>query len=61
MCDGDGKYEMTPLAAIQSATLGAAELMDYSQQHWGSEVGAIDPDRYADIIAAESNPLEDIM
>jgi imidazolonepropionase-like amidohydrolase len=54
------KYGMTPLAAIQSATLGAAELMDYSQERWGSEVGAIDPDRYADIIAVEGSPLEDI-
>lgn len=54
------KYGMTPLEAIQSATVGAAELMDDAQQRWGSEVGAIDPDRYADIIAVEGNPLQDI-
>jgi imidazolonepropionase-like amidohydrolase len=54
------KYGMTPLQAIQAATLGAAELMDYSQQHWADEVGAIDPGRYADIIAVAGNPLDDI-
>lgn len=41
-------------------TLGAAELMDYSQQRWSSEAGAIDPNHYADIIAVEGNPLDDI-
>jgi imidazolonepropionase-like amidohydrolase len=54
------KYGMSPLQAIQSATLGAAELMDYSQEHWADEVGSIDPDKYADIIAVEGNPLDDI-
>jgi imidazolonepropionase-like amidohydrolase len=54
------QYGMTPLEAIQAATIKAAELMDYSQEHWADEVGAIDPDRYADIIAVESSPLDDI-
>lgn len=54
------KYGMTPLQAIQSATLGGAELMDYSQDHWAEEVGSIDPDKYADIIAVQGNPLDDI-
>lgn len=54
------KYGMTPLQAIQAATLNAAEMMDYSQDHWSKEVGAIDPEKYADIIAVEGNPLEDI-
>lgn len=34
--------------------------MDYSQQNWAGEVGAIDPDRYADIITVQGNPLDDI-
>lgn len=54
------KYGMTPLQAIQAATINAAEMMDYSQDHWSKEVGAIDPEKYADIIAVEDNPLEDI-
>ncbi len=54
------KYGMSPLQAIQAATIKAAELMDYSQEHWSKEVGAIDPDKYADIIAVQGNPLDDI-
>ncbi|MGC1105135.1 MAG: amidohydrolase family protein [Candidatus Acidiferrales bacterium] len=54
------KYGMTPLQAIQAATLSAAELMDYSQNHWAEETGSIDPDKYADIIAVDGNPLDDI-
>ncbi|MGC1934747.1 MAG: amidohydrolase family protein, partial [Candidatus Acidiferrales bacterium] len=55
------QYGMSPLAAIQAATLNAAEMMDYSQGHWSDQVGAIDPNKYADIIAVEGNPLDDIM
>lgn len=54
------KYGMSPLQAIQAATINAAELMDYSQEHWSKEVGAIDPEKYADIIAVQGNPLDDI-
>jgi imidazolonepropionase-like amidohydrolase len=74
------KYGMTPLEAIQAATLGAAEVMDpyeptgvsggrqqtkyanpyLSDHYWSRSVGAIDPDKYADIIAVEGNPLDDI-
>ncbi|MGH9709685.1 MAG: amidohydrolase family protein [Candidatus Acidiferrales bacterium] len=54
------KFGMTPLQAIQSATIDAAELMDYSQDHWTQQVGAVDPGKYADIIAVAGNPLDDI-
>lgn len=54
------KYGMSPLLAIQAATINAAALMDYSQEHWSQEVGAIDPEKYADIIAVDGNPLDDI-
>lgn len=49
------KYGMSPLAAIQAATAKAAELMN-----WSDQVGAIEPGKFADIIAVESNPLDDI-
>lgn len=49
------KFGMSPLAAIQAATINAAELMD-----WSDRVGAIEPGKFADIIAVEGNPLEDI-
>ena len=48
-------FGMAPLAAIQSATIRAAELMG-----WADAVGAIEPGKFADIIAVEGNPLEDI-
>lgn len=49
------KLGMAPLAAIQSATLGGAELMG-----WSDQVGAIEPGKFADIIGVAGNPLEDI-
>jgi imidazolonepropionase-like amidohydrolase len=49
------KFGMSPLAAIQSATTRAADLMG-----WSDQVGAIAPGNFADIIATEGNPLEDI-
>ena len=49
------RYGMTPMQAIQSATLVAAELLDAS-----GDIGAIERGRYADIIAVRENPLEDV-
>jgi len=49
------KFGMTPLQAIQSATLNSAELLK-----WQDKVGQIKVGYFADIIAVESNPLEDI-
>ena len=49
------EHGMTPMQAIQSATTVAAELL-----RWEGETGAIAPGYYADIIAVEHNPLEDI-
>jgi imidazolonepropionase-like amidohydrolase len=46
---------MTPLAAVQSATVNAADLMG-----WSAKTGSIDPGHWADIIAVERNPLEDV-
>lgn len=49
------QYGMSPLAALQSATLNAADLM-----RWTDRVGALDPGKWADVIAVQGDPLEDI-
>ncbi|MCE1204423.1 MAG: amidohydrolase family protein [Holophagaceae bacterium] len=48
-------YGMTPLQAIQSATLTAAELL-----RLGGEAGSLEPGRWADVIAVDGDPLTDI-
>jgi imidazolonepropionase-like amidohydrolase len=49
------RYGMTPMQAIQSATLVAAELMG-----WEDRVGSLEPGRLADIVAVEDDALEDV-
>ena len=49
------QYGMTPMEAIQAATVHAAELIG-----WPGDVGAIEAGQYADIIAVRGNPLDDI-
>lgn len=49
------EYGMTPMEAIQAATVHAAELMG-----WPEDVGAVEAGRYADIIAVDGNPLENV-
>ena len=46
---------MTPLVAVQSATINAADLMG-----WSAKTGSIEPGHWADIIAVERNPLDDV-
>ena len=46
---------LTPLQAVQAATIHAAALLDAN-----SDIGAIEAGKYADIIAVRHNPLEDI-
>ncbi len=46
---------MPAMAAIQSATVKAAELLDQADQ-----LGAIEPGKRADIVAVEGNPVDDI-
>ena len=46
---------MTPLAAVQSATINAADLMG-----WSAKTGSIEPGHWADIIAVDRNPLDDV-
>jgi imidazolonepropionase-like amidohydrolase len=49
------RFGMTPLAAIQAATTSAAELMG-----WSDRVGSVAAGKFADLIAVEGNPLDDI-
>jgi len=49
------KHGMTPMQAIQSATVRAAELLG-----WERDVGAIAVGRYADMIAVEGDVLGDV-
>lgn len=46
---------MTPVEAIRAATLGAAELIGIE-----NSAGSIKPGKWADVIAVQSNPLEDV-
>jgi imidazolonepropionase-like amidohydrolase len=49
------KYGMTPMQAIQSATVNAADLIGHSELF-----GSITPGKSADIIAVHGDPLADI-
>jgi imidazolonepropionase-like amidohydrolase len=49
------KLGMTPLQAIQSATVTDAELLG-----WSDKVGSIEQGKWADIIAVDGDPLQDI-
>ena len=49
------KYGMSPLAAIQAGTLHGAKLLA-----WEGQIGALKAGYFADVIAVEGNPLEDI-
>jgi imidazolonepropionase-like amidohydrolase len=46
---------MTPLAALQTATVNAADLMG-----WSAKTGSLEAGKWADIIAVEKNPLDDV-
>jgi imidazolonepropionase-like amidohydrolase len=46
---------MTPMHAIQAATVSAADLIGVS-----SKIGSIKPGKYADIVAVKEDPLQDI-
>jgi imidazolonepropionase-like amidohydrolase len=49
------EWGLTPLQAIQSATIYAADLLG-----WQDRVGSIEPGRFADIIAVIGDPIGDI-
>jgi imidazolonepropionase-like amidohydrolase len=49
------RYGMTPMQAIQSATIEAARLMGKE-----ADIGAITPGRFADLVAVRGDPVADI-
>ena len=49
------RYGMSPLDAIRSATVNAADLLG-----WTDDIGTLEPGKYADLIAVDGNPLSDI-
>jgi imidazolonepropionase-like amidohydrolase len=49
------KLGLTPLAAVQSATLHAADLLG-----WSDRIGTLEPGKYADLIAVDGDPLKDV-
>ena len=49
------RYGMTPMQAIQAATVNSADALGLAGQ-----VGTLAPGAYADLIALERNPLDDI-
>jgi imidazolonepropionase-like amidohydrolase len=50
------RYGMTPMQAIQSATVRAAEALG---SH-GRDIGVLAAGRQADLIAVKGNPLDDV-
>jgi len=49
------EYGMTPIQAIRTATMTAAELLG-----WSDRIGSIEPGKFADIVAVAGDPLADI-
>jgi imidazolonepropionase-like amidohydrolase len=49
------RYGMSPMQAVQAATISAADLMQ-----WKDSIGSLTPGKYADIIAVEGDALADL-
>jgi len=49
------EWGLTPMQAIQTATVNAADLLG-----WADRVGSVQPGRFADIVAVDGDPLKDI-
>jgi imidazolonepropionase-like amidohydrolase len=49
------KLGMAPLAAIQTATVNASDLLG-----WSKQVGTLEPGKWADVIAVDGDPTKDV-
>ncbi len=49
------KLGLTPLQAIQAATVNAADLLG-----WSGKVGTLEPGAWADIVAVDGDPVKDV-
>ncbi|MGD1158317.1 MAG: amidohydrolase family protein [Terriglobia bacterium] len=49
------KYGLSPMQAIQSATVNAADLIG-----WADRVGGVEPGKFADLIAVQGDPTTDV-
>jgi imidazolonepropionase-like amidohydrolase len=49
------EMNLTPLQAVQASTINAADLLG-----WADKVGTIEPGKWADIIAVDGDPLQDV-
>ena len=49
------KLGLSPLQAIQAATINAADLLG-----WPDKVGAVEAGKWADLSAVDSDPLQDV-
>jgi imidazolonepropionase-like amidohydrolase len=49
------EFGLTPMQAIQTATVNAADLLG-----WSDKVGSVQPGRFADLVAVSGDPLADI-
>jgi imidazolonepropionase-like amidohydrolase len=49
------KLGMTPLQAIQTTTINDADLLG-----WSDKIGTLEPGKWADIIAVDGDPIQDI-
>jgi imidazolonepropionase-like amidohydrolase len=49
------RYGQTPMEAIRSATISAAELIGRDK-----EIGSLEPGKWADLIAVQGDPLQDV-
>jgi imidazolonepropionase-like amidohydrolase len=49
------QFGMSPLQGIQTGTINAADLMG-----WTDRIGTLEPNKYADIIAIDGDPLKDV-
>src|SRR5437868_7813087 len=49
------KLGLTPLESIQAATINTADLLG-----WSAKIGALEPGTWADIVAVDGDPLQDV-